>query len=111
MLQQENMRIDKLSSTQYKPKFAFKNRANDNHDIYNSKRWKSIRQQGLVNEPFCVECLKEGKQLHECKAVVRDHIKPINEGGDAWDIRNHQSLCNRHHNIKSAQESHKGGRG
>ena len=104
------MRIDKVSNN-ISAKHNFKNRLNDNHSIYNSKRWNAIRKQGLVNEPFCIECLNEAKPLHECSATVRDHIKPINEGGDTWSMSNHQSLCIRHHNIKSARESHKGGRG
>ncbi len=103
------MRIDKVNNNSSKNNF--KNRVNDNHSVYNSKRWKAIRKQGLSNEPFCVECLDEKKPLHECTATVRDHIVQINKGGDIWNISNHQSLCVRHHNIKSAKESHKGGEG
>lgn len=89
----------------------FKNRAIDNHNIYNTKRWSYTRRIGLEQEPFCVECLKENKPLHECIGTVRDHIIPINEGGFIWDLSNHQTLCSRHHNIKSARESRKGGVG
>lgn len=87
----------------------FKSRVNDNHSIYNSKRWKDCRKKGLIAEPFCVECIKEGKPLHNCMGLVRDHIVPINQGGDIYDLKNHQTLCARHHNIKSANESRKGG--
>lgn len=89
----------------------FKQRSKDNHSIYNSKRWKDIRRRGLEMQPFCVECQREGRPLHQCRATIRDHIKPINQGGLIWDMKNHQSLCTRHHNIKSARESHKGGAG
>lgn len=71
---------------------------------YNSARWKRIRRQGLVAEPFCAEHLKDGVYV---LANVRDHKKQVSEGGDFWDTENHQSLCTPCHNSKSAKESHK----
>jgi len=103
------MKVDRLNKKL--STHNFKNRANDNRETYNSKRWNHIRLIGLQQQPFCVECLKENKPFHECIGNTRDHITPINEGGAVWELSNHQTLCSRHHNIKSARESRKGGAG
>jgi 5-methylcytosine-specific restriction endonuclease McrA len=51
--------------------------------------------------PYCIHCKAE-KVL--TVANVLDHIKPIKDGGAELSKKNTQSLCNRHHNIKSAKE-------
>lgn len=55
----------------------------------------------LRRYPFCVECEKEGKTV---LAEVVDHIESVSQGGDFWDINNHQGLCASHHNKKTARE-------
>jgi len=70
---------------------------------YNSKAWRRVRKQGLEREPWCVNCLKDGIYT---PAKVRDHIRQVMKGGDFFDPSNHQSLCTRCHNQKSARESH-----
>lgn len=65
-------------------------------------RWRRAREQYLKENPLCVECLKEG---HITPATVIDHIVP--HKGDPvlfWDKGNWQSLCKRHHDIKTAKE-------
>lgn len=92
----------------YKPKQVdtFKVRGNDNNNLYKSRRWREVRAGYLRDNPFCVECKKEDKPLHQSVATVVDHITPINQGGDPWRRSNLQALCSRHHNIKSAREAH-----
>jgi 5-methylcytosine-specific restriction protein A len=38
-------------------------------------------------------------------AQMVDHIKPVRLGGEFWDERNYQSLCNSCHAVKSAKEA------
>jgi 5-methylcytosine-specific restriction protein A len=68
---------------------------------YNYK-WQQYREQYLKQHPLCVKCLASGTIT---VATVVDHIIP--HKGDMvlfWDVENHQSLCSRHHNIKTAKE-------
>ena len=64
--------------------------------IYDSVVWKVLRDDWLIEYPFC-----------KCKrpATVVDHIKPIRNGGDIWNLNNLQSMCRRCHNSKTAKES------
>ena len=71
--------------------------ANPEHKkIYDSAEWKRLREDFLVEYPFC-----------KCKhlATVVDHIKPIRNDGDMWSLNNLQSMCRRCHNSKTAKES------
>ena len=65
-------------------------------------RWRLARQTYLAKNPLCVMCEKEGRLT---AANVIDHIIP--HKGDKelfWDRSNWQSLCKRHHDIKTATE-------
>lgn len=60
------------------------------------------RKRRRAKYPLCAECLKEG--------IVRatdeiDHIIPLDQGGPDTDA-NCQGLCETHHNIKTASETH-----
>jgi len=81
------------------------------HELYNTygkHGWRGkdgLRARHLYLQPFCVECLKEGKPLHDCtpdKPVV-DHIKP-HKGRKRlfFDDNNLQTLCASHHSAKTA---------
>lgn len=59
-----------------------------------------MRAQVLAEEPYCRECLKEGKRV---RATVVDHIVPLAAGGDN-SRENQQGLCDPHHDDKSARE-------
>jgi 5-methylcytosine-specific restriction protein A len=62
--------------------------------------WRKYRIMFLMEHPLCTECEKEGGTE---AATVVDHIIP--HKGDMvlfWDIKNHQTLCIRHHNKKTA---------
>lgn len=80
--------------------------------FYQSQSWRKSRaarrlESTLVNghnllNIFCVECYKEtGKEVlgsHD------DHILAIKDGGDRYNYANRQTLCESHHNRKSAIE-------
>jgi len=58
------------------------------------------RQQVLDEEPFCRECLKQGKRV---ASDVVDHIWPLAWGGSD-ERRNKQGLCDPCHEEKSERE-------
>lgn len=64
-------------------------------------RWEKIRKIFLMNNPLCVDCLKDGRLT---PAKVVDHIKPHRGNKELfWDESNWQSLCVMHHNKKTAR--------
>ena len=79
------------------------------HGWYMLPIWTDrLRPAQLLREPFCRECARlysPGDPRHRTPATVVDHIVP--HCGD-WDMftdeGNLQSLCKRHHDIKTAQE-------
>jgi len=78
-------------------------RSADYHAWYNLPLWRDdLRPAQLLREPWCAECAKAGDRV---RATVVDHIRP--HRGD-WqkfvDPANHQSLCKRHHDQKTAAE-------
>lgn len=78
-------------------------RLNANKDIYWSYKWKKFRNRFIQENPLCLHCKSEGII---CEATVADHILPINQGGEAYDVSNLQPLCKKHHDLKSAKEAH-----
>ena len=54
-----------------------------------------------ADSPLCVACLAVGRVT---PMTVDDHIVPIKWGGSIDDLSNHQSLCERCHNVKRAHE-------
>jgi len=68
---------------------------------YNGE-WRRYRLDYLAKHPLCVQCLSVGL-IRE--ATVVDHIKP--HKGDKqlfWDRSNHQALCKRCHDMKTARK-------
>ena len=54
---------------------------------YGSRRWKALRLEVFERDNWrCAGCGRPGR-LH-C-----DHVVPVAEGGDFWDLRNLQALC------------------
>ena len=74
-------------------------RLTDNSAFYNSPRWRKLSKAFKSNNPICAMCEHEA-------TYYTDHIKPINEGGEMWDINNLQPLCVKCHAKKSGQEAH-----
>ena len=71
---------------------------------YNSMEWIKLRNHARKEMPLCANCAKKG--IIEPTKII-DHIKPIAEGGDPWDINNLQGLCESCHNKKTAKERNK----
>lgn len=70
--------------------------------LYNSVRWQRLRHSHLFRNPLCVECMKE-KQL--TAATVVDHMIPHKGNPELFfDPDNLQSLCKRHHDMKTVGE-------
>ena len=67
--------------------------------IYNSNRWRRLRNDYIKHNPLCVLCKKNNRTT---AAKVVDHIIEIADGGDIWNIYNLQSLCDKCHRIKTA---------
>ena len=67
--------------------------------LYYTRRWKTLRKkvkQRAGNR--CQECGKVG-------ALDCDHIIPVDEGGDFWDIDNLQALCRMCHIEKTRKQA------
>lgn len=75
-------------------------------NFYKTHEWLYVRKRQLEQQPFCEECLKEGKRV---KAKMVDHIKPIKQGGEIFAPSNLQSLCWACHSRKSAEEGSRWG--
>jgi 5-methylcytosine-specific restriction protein A len=65
--------------------------------------WSKVRNAYLADHPWCAHCAIAGQRI---KATDVDHIKPRRDGGTD-DAENLQSLCHRHHSLKTAR--HDGG--
>ena len=78
-----------------------KNRSGD--PFYSSRAWMRIRDERRRIEPLCRMCWEEEGRIEPVFAV--DHIKPRRDCPELeLDIDNTQSLCERHHNEKTARE-------
>ena len=89
-------KIKKDYNTSYsKPEYA---------KIYQSNRWRKLRNWYIKNNPMCVMCRK--KNITKAAYVV-DHIIEIADGGNVWDVNNLQSLCDYHHRYKTAKAVNK----
>ncbi len=67
--------------------------------VYNSTRWRRLRAEYIKHHPLCIEC-NRNNIIKEAEVV--DHIKEIADGGSIWNVNNLQSLCDKHHRIKTA---------
>jgi 5-methylcytosine-specific restriction enzyme A len=72
-------------------------RRRESRKVYNSKRWRILRRRVLYDHPICQHC-------DSVLATEVDHIKPIEQGGDAWALANLQALCARCHGRKTKAE-------
>lgn len=70
--------------------------------LYNTKQWANYRKLYIKENPLCVECLKNDR--YNPSAVV-DHIRPHKGNVNMfWDRNNHQALCKKCHDKKTARE-------
>jgi len=73
------------------------NKDKDKIKFYNSPRWKQIREQMRIEEPFCRVCKRAAEMV--------DHIIPLTSGGAAYERENLQRLCHQCHNKKRSDEA------
>ena len=81
-------------------KVPFEGIKRSNYKLYNSSKWRKFSKQYKKDNPLCCECLKEGVSQ---PSEITDHIKPLDKGGDVWDLKNLQPLCHHHHNKKTGR--------
>ena len=92
----------------HKPQKAPRRVSAEYHSWYSLPIWTDdLRPAQLLREPFCRECAKRGDRIW---ATVVDHIKPHRGSWPLFiDPANHQSLCKRCHDRKTALEQRKTG--
>jgi 5-methylcytosine-specific restriction endonuclease McrA len=84
-------------SAQTEKKKAFSGKREFYTTEYNTTAWRKLREARLRRDPICQGCKR-------AMANVLDHIKPVRLGGEFWNEENHQPLCDKCHNSKSAKE-------
>lgn len=73
-----------------------------NQTFYTSTEWLNLRNLYRLNNPLCCMCKAEG--IINASDVV-DHITSITDDYDKrLDYNNLQSLCHKHHFIKTKEE-------
>lgn len=77
-------------------------------NIYNTSQWKKVRKARLLLNPLCQHHERDGLV---CAAQHVDHIIEIIDGGNPYDLKNTQSLCQSCHNVKTASEKRKRSKG
>ena len=87
----------------HKPAKAARRESAEWHSWYGLKVWTDdLRPAQLMRQPFCRACLEAGIRT---RATVVDHIVPFRGDWQLFvDPNNHQSLCKRHHDQKTARE-------
>lgn len=84
-----------------KPKRKYRNdrrlNAENRIKVYNSTRWRRLRELKLTNDPLCEKCLEEGRvtpaeDVHH-KISFMSVIDPVQRKFLAYDYENLQSLC------------------
>lgn len=83
-------------------------RARDHEDsnqwrwLYRTREWRRLREQQLLEEPFCRVCAAQGVRT---RATEVDHITPHKGSRYLFSDRaNHQSLCRSCHSRKTMTE-------
>lgn len=72
--------------------------------VFKGRKLQRERKRLFSESPLCAECLKVGRVT---VATIRDHIKPLAEGG--LDVEeNTQGLCQMCSDIKTAGEAKRG---
>ena len=82
----------------FKMPHRFNHRTNEQDKRYWTHQWKKARAAFIRENPTCKRCHK--------LAQVIDHVVPVNQGGEFWDVTNWQPLCKQCHDIKSGREAH-----
>jgi 5-methylcytosine-specific restriction protein A len=71
--------------------------------FYRCAPWRRLRSAHLAQFPLCAHCLAEDRIV---EASQVDHVVPVKTAPDRiLDATNLQSLCQRHHSMKTAREN------
>lgn len=75
--------------------------------LYQSKRWKDLREYMVMTHPLCEDCLKEGRitattEIHHIKSPFQRGLSEEEKARRAYDEDNLVALCRdchikRHH--------------
>ena len=65
--------------------------------IYNTQRWKKLRDEIKRARPYCSECGATSRQ----RRLVVDHVTEIKDGGAPYDPTNLRVLCYSCHGSKT----------
>jgi 5-methylcytosine-specific restriction protein A len=76
--------------------------------LYRKAKWLRTREAVLSQEPWCRACKGDGR---ETLATQVDHIVPVEQGGDKWNLAGLQPLCSSHHGQKTRREQRNRGEG
>ena len=87
-----------IANSKKKTRFTEKH-VSENSSFYQSTAWRKVRKAYFTMHPICKWCEEEGR-VTEGKIV--DHIIEIIDGGDTLSFDNLQTLCQVHHNQKTA---------
>ena len=87
----------------HKPVKASRRESAQWHGWYNKPIWtEDLRPAQLMRQPFCRTCQDRGIRT---RATVVDHVIPFRGSWALFvDANNHQSLCKRCHDRKTAAE-------
>ena len=65
--------------------------------LYQSARWRKLREQKLAEDPFCEACAR-AKPARITAATIVHHRSPLKQGGDPFEWSNLEAICASCHN-------------
>lgn len=76
--------------------------------VYNTQRWKRLRESKLRDQPLCEECLRNGRitpadEVHHIVSFA-DYVDPDEADALAYDYDNLESICKKCHGAHHAKE-------
>ena len=96
----------------HKTRKTFRNYC-ENHtfeDMREFTSWQTLRIKSFKRDNFtCVKCGFKSESIHykDGRELIGDHIIPISLGGDEWDLKNIQTLCQKCNKIKTKKDQKK----
>jgi hypothetical protein len=92
------VKVRKNKTNNLPPRRKFKGFSTEFKRIYDSARWKHLRNVKFNRNPVCEKCKK-------VKGHTVDHIKPLRMGGEPWDILNLMTLCWKCNVVKTGKDA------
>lgn len=77
-------------------------RHKERQELYNTSRWKSLRELMVQKYPLCQDCLKEGRitptqEIHHIKSPFAKGLTLEEKEKRAYDVDNLVALCRECH--------------